>query len=342
MKITFLGTGTSQGVPVIGGDASGIDLDNPKNWRTRSSVHVECGGIHIQIDAGPEFRVQCLKNKIDWIDCFILTHGHADHIAGICDLQYIKLEKVRKACLEGRVADCGNGMNPNIERIIDLHPDALLISPFENSGGYGRVEKLGIPIIECADYMESSPLGRAEWMRFYGLLTGTASQADSLFNQVEQTYLSLSRLAQNEPDRPTVLGELKNGAAWYVPGGQSTTGQLFEDAGSHYVFASLKQSGSVPLSFETVFNKGEHADFWFIKYNQAIDKTYGELRRDYAPYSHFDAFKNRRIFGCNTNRVPFYEETPYHPERILKDLIKILHPKLLEGYSTQYFTNLAE
>ena len=78
MKITFLGTGTSQGVPVIGGDASGIDLDNPKNWRTRSSVHVECGGIHIQIDAGPEFRVQCLKNKIDWIDCFILTHGHAD------------------------------------------------------------------------------------------------------------------------------------------------------------------------------------------------------------------------------------------------------------------------
>ena len=153
--------------------------------------------------------------------------GIADHIAGICDLQYIKLEKVRKACLEGRVADCGNGMNPNIERIIDLHPDALLISPFENSGGYGRVEKLDIPIIECADYMESSPLGRAEWMRFYGLLTGTASQADSLFNQVEQTYLSLSRLAQNEPDRPTVLGELKNGAAWYVPGGQSTTGQLF-------------------------------------------------------------------------------------------------------------------
>lgn len=268
--------------------------------------------------------------------------GIADHIAGICDLQYIKLEKVRKACLEGRVADCGNGMNPNIERIIDLHPDALLISPFENSGGYGRVEKLDIPIIECADYMESSPLGRAEWMRFYGLLTGTASQADSLFNQVEQTYLSLSRLAQNEPDRPSVLGELKNGAAWYVPGGQSTTGQLFEDAGSHYVFASLKQSGSVPLSFETVFNKGEHADFWFIKYNQAIDKTYSELQRDYAPYSHFDAFKNRRIFGCNTNRVPFYEETPYHPERILKDLIKILHPKLLEGYSTQYFTNLAE
>ena len=87
MKITFLGTGTSQGVPVIGGDASGIDLDNPKNWRTRSSVHVECGGIHIQIDAGPEFRIQCLKNKISWIDFFILTHGHADHIAGMDDLR---------------------------------------------------------------------------------------------------------------------------------------------------------------------------------------------------------------------------------------------------------------
>lgn len=87
MKVIFLGTGTSQGVPMIGPGQEGLNLDNPKNWRTRSSIHVEVGGLHVQVDAGPEFRMQCLSNKIDWIDLFILTHGHADHIAGMDDLR---------------------------------------------------------------------------------------------------------------------------------------------------------------------------------------------------------------------------------------------------------------
>lgn len=87
MKITFMGTGTSQGVPVIAGRNSGLDLSNPKNWRMRTCAHIEADGKHVQIDAGPEFRIQCLKNKIEWIDVFILTHGHADHIAGMDDLR---------------------------------------------------------------------------------------------------------------------------------------------------------------------------------------------------------------------------------------------------------------
>ena len=87
MKITFLGTGTSQGVPVIGGRHPGLDLSNPKNWRTRTSAHVEIGGLRAQIDAAPEMRLQCLKNKIEFCDLFILTHGHADHIAGMDDLR---------------------------------------------------------------------------------------------------------------------------------------------------------------------------------------------------------------------------------------------------------------
>lgn len=95
-------------------------------------------------------------------------------------MKYIKLPVIQDGYRNGTVTDCGDGMNPDMEKIIDLHPDAILLSPFENSGGYGRVEKLNIPIIECADYMETSALGRAEWMRFYGLLFGVVSKADSL------------------------------------------------------------------------------------------------------------------------------------------------------------------
>ncbi|MEY8588938.1 ABC transporter substrate-binding protein [Phocaeicola sartorii] len=277
------------------------------------------------------------------VHCGLLQQiGALKSIGGICDLKYIKLPEIKEGCQNGTITDVGNGMNPDIEKIIDLHPDAILLSPFENSGGYGRVEKLNIPIIECADYMETSALGRAEWMRFYGLLFGEAQKADSLFAEVEKNYNELKALVSPISYAPSVISELKNGSAWYVPGGKSTSARIYADAGANYVFAADEHSGSVPLAFETVFDKGQNANFWLIKYNQAIDKTYSELKRDYAPYAGFRAFKERSIYGCNTGKVAFYEDSPFHPDWLLKDLIKIFHPTLLEGYELKYFTKLAE
>lgn len=264
-------------------------------------------------------------------------------IGGVCGLEYIKLPQIQEGCRNGSIVNVGNSMNPDIERIIDLRPDAILLSPFENSGGYGRVGKLNIPIIECADYMETSALGRAEWMRLYGLLLGKEAQADSLFAGIEKEYLTLTQQVKSQNlKRPTVISEMKNSSAWYIPGGNSTMGRLYQDAGADYVFAYLSNSGSVPLAFETVFDRGGNADIWLIKYNQPQDKTYSELERDYAPYARFKAFQDRKVYGCNTDHVPFYEESPFHPELLLKDLIKIFHPELLPDYDLKYFSNLAE
>lgn len=264
-------------------------------------------------------------------------------IGGVCGLEYIKLPQILEGCRNGSIVNVGNSMNPDIERIIDLRPDAILLAPFENSGGYGRVGKLNIPIIECADYMETSALGRAEWMRLYGLLLGKEAQADSLFAGIEKEYLTLTQQVKSQNlKRPTVISEMKNSSAWYIPGGNSTMGRLYQDAGADYVFAYLSNSGSVPLAFETVFDRGGNADIWLIKYNQPQDKTYSELERDYAPYARFKAFQDRKVYGCNTNHVPFYEESPFHPELLLKDLIKIFHPELLPDYDLKYFSNLAE
>lgn len=277
------------------------------------------------------------------VHCGLLQQiGALKSIGGICDLKYIKLPEIQEGCHNGTIIDVGNGMNPDIEKIIDLHPDAIMLSPFENSGGYGRVEKLNIPIIECADYMETSALGRAEWMRFYGLLFGQPQKADSLFADVEKSYNDLKALVTPVSYAPSVISELKNGSAWYIPGGKSTSARIYADAGANYVFAADDHSGSVPLAFETVFDKGQDADFWLIKYNQAIDKTYSELKSDYAPYAGFRAFKERKIYGCNTGKVAFYEDSPFHPDWLLKDLIKIFHPALLENYELKYFTKLAE
>lgn len=277
------------------------------------------------------------------VHCGLVNNlGAFSSIGGICDLKYIKLPAVREGVERGTIADCGDGMNPDMEKIIDLHPDAILLSPFENSGGYGRVEKLDIPIIECADYMETSALGRAEWMRFYGLLFGVAPQADSLFAEVDSSYQHLRQRATLSSVSLSVLSELKSGSAWYVPGGRSTTGRLFNDACGRYVFADDRHSGSVPLAFETVFDKAADADVWTIKYNRSRDMTYADLKADYIGYTGFKAFKTRNIYGCNTAEIPFYEETPFRPDYLLADLIQILHPEIGDLGGLRYFCKLKE
>lgn len=265
----------------------------------------------------------------------------AGAVGGVCDRAYISLPFVQDGCRSGQIIDAGNSMNPDIERVIEMHPDAILLSPFENSGGYGRIEKLNIPIVECADYMETSPLGRAEWIRFFGLLVGKEAMADSIFRKVSAEYASLKAQVEDIPHRKTVFSELKSSSAWYVPGGQSTMAQLYADAGAQYVFAETKQSGSVALAFETVFDRAQHADCWLVKYNRPADMTYANLKSEYAPYARFDAYRNKCVYGCNTGRIPFYEETPFHPERLLKDLIAVFYPERIDC-APVYFSRLAE
>lgn len=266
--------------------------------------------------------------------------GAFDAVKGVCDSKYISLDKCRKGLAEGTVTDLGEGASPDIEKIIDLSPDAILLSPFQNSGNYGRLGKLGIPIIECADYMENSALGRAEWMRFYGLLFGKETVADSIFNSLAQEYNDLKTLTHIVKQKPRVIADLKFGSSWYISGANSATGRLFADAGADYVFADEQTSGSVPYDPEVVFDRAQDADIWIIKYNQAADKTYDELAHDYANYAQMKAFKTRSIYACNTSKIAFYEETPYHPERLLKDYIKIFHPTLLPDYQARYFSPL--
>lgn len=267
--------------------------------------------------------------------------GQLSSIVGVCDSQYIYRPAVRERLRSGEIQDLGSGISPDVERIIDLHPDALLLSPFENSGGHGRVDRLGVPIVECADYMERSALGRAEWMRFYGRLYGCAERADSLFAAVEKEYLTWKHRAQACPERPTVLTDLPAGSsAWYVPGGQSTIGGMYADVGVRYLFADNHHSGSVPYSFETVYAKAQDADFWLIRYHAPVDRTYASLAAEYEPYTHFAAYRTRRMYGCNTANSTFYEDIPFHPERLLAEYALIFHPELRNDTELYYYKAL--
>lgn len=249
-------------------------------------------------------------------------------MVGVTDTAYIISKKVKNYLSSHRdVANMGSSMSPDVERIKAAKVEAVFVSPFDNAD-YGALGHCGIPLIECADYMETSPLGRAEWMRFYGRLFGQAESADSLFESVEKNYLAIKeRAAKMGGKRPTVVCDLRTGATWYQPGGESTMGRFISDAGGDYLWADRKESGSIPLNVENVLMRAKKADVWLVKYGQSADMTYGQMEKDCPIYAQFKAWKNRHIWACNTLKSPFYEEVPFHPDLLLSNLVNIFHPK---------------
>lgn len=264
--------------------------------------------------------------------CQLLTElGCQNAITGVCDKDYINIPDIKsRAQADAKVAhpimDCGSSMQPDIERIIALHPEALLISPFENSGGYGKLDKLRIPVIETADYMETSPLGRAEWIKLYGLLLGS-SKADSLFSAIEKEYLQLKAEAAKLPLGLSILTERKTGNVWYVPGGKSTMGILLRDAHARYIFADDTHSGSLSMSPEQIIAKGNQVDVWAFKYfgGNALTKQY--LLAEYQGYQALKAFQTGTVYETDTSCEPYFELTSFHPEILLREFIILSHPE---------------
>lgn len=264
--------------------------------------------------------------------CQLLTElGCQNAIAGVCDKDYINIPDIKsRAQADAKVAhpimDCGSSMQPDIERIIALHPEALLISPFENNGGYGKLDKLRIPIIETADYMETSPLGRAEWIKLYGLLL-SSSKADSLFSAIEKEYLQLKAEAAKLPLGLSILTERKTGNVWYVPGGKSTMGILLRDAHAKYIFADDQHSGSLSMSPEQIIAKGNQIDAWAFKYFGGNALTKNDLLAEYQGYQALKAFQSGNIYETDTSREPYFELTSFHPEILLREFIILSHPE---------------
>lgn len=267
--------------------------------------------------------------------CALLHELQADQtITGICDPEYNHLPYINKGIADGRIHNLGNSMDPNLEQVMNLMPEVLMPSPFENSGGLGRIEALGIPIIWCADYMEVSPLARAEWIRFYGRLFGKGELADSIFGEVEHRYTELRDKAATASHRPRLLPEMPWNGQWTLPASGSTSAQLYADAGADYIFSDLEGAGSIPLSTEHVVEKGMTADVWLIKHHGALSRA--QIVTDTPLLATIKA----PVWWCNTSSSPLYEETPFHPELLLECLMAILHPELDIRPERQYFQPL--
>lgn len=316
--------------------------------------------LALQRTSGMGCTTDTVRTPVERSAVFIAPHcqlmyelGCQQAIRGVCDLNYINIPDVRKraasagkasagnafagkafagnassenASAQNSIVDCGSSMAPDIERIIALKPEAILVSPFENSGGYGKLDKLHIPLIEAADYMETSPLGRAEWIKLYGLLLGS-SKADSLFSAIEKEYLQLKAEAAKLPLGLSILTERKTGNVWYVPGGKSTMGILLRDAHAKYIFADDQHSGSLSMSPEQIIAKGNQVDVWAFKYFGGNALTKQDLLAEYQGYQALKAFQTGTVYETDTSCEPYFELTSFHPEILLREFIILSHPE---------------
>lgn len=289
-----------------------------------------------------------IRTPVDNIIMYTTIHasiweemGALEDITGICEPEYLTSANVLKMISQGEIHDCGKAASPNVEKIMDIGGEIIIASPFEY-GGYGQAEKLGIPIFESADYMENHPLGRVEWMKVFGLLSGRKDVADSLYNATCVRYNALKQLADNVEKRPRIMSERKYGSSWFIAGGASYMSKMYADAGGEYVFQEYNSTGSVPLSYENVYDEACDADIWLFKYGMDRDMTYNDLRAEYKPYEDFAPFKNKRIYTCNSVKTPYYEYIAIHPDYILADFLHIFHPQLMPDYEPVCYKPMAE
>lgn len=259
-----------------------------------------------------------------------------DRVVGITSTRFLFNEEMRKRVDEGKTRKIGIEGNFDNEVIIGLNPDLMLISPFKR-GGYDAVKDINIPLVPHLGYKEMTPLGQAEWIKFVGLLLGMESEANHIFERIEQRYNSLKELVEETKHRPVVFSGEQRGGVWYAVGGGSFLAQLFHDAGADYFLKDDPRSGGVTLDFETVYNQAESADYWRIANSFAGEFCYDALKAQDERYADFRAFKGKGVIYCNMREKPFYESMPAEPEVVLADMIKVFHPEVLPDHVPVYY-----
>lgn len=250
--------------------------------------------------------------------------GAADAVAGVADGGYFTTEPYVSRIKSGEIMDVGSSQSPSQELVVALKPDAVLASPFENAG-YGIIDRLGIPVIECADYMEDTPLGRAEWMRFFGRLYGRGAEADSIFSRVRDSYDRIAADVSGKENKPLVLTEMLTDGYWFVPGGKSYMARMIQDAGGRYPWSTDRSRGSLQLDYSSVYARAADADVWLIR-SFGHNLTLDDIQSVYLLNGQFKAFKQNNVWVANTAEVPLFEEFPFHPDLLLQEYASIFHP----------------
>lgn len=269
--------------------------------------------------------------------------GVENTLVGFPSTRYISSEKTRALIANGKIRDLGSNQGLNTEVILDLQPD--IIVGFSVDGDlktYKNLEKSGQKIIFNGDWTEKTPLGKAEWIKFFGALYDLDAKADQLFASIEKEYNSVLTVAKKTKSQPSILAGAIYEDQWFLPQGDSWAAYFLKEANGNYLWRDSKGTGSLALSFESVFEKAQNADFWigpgqFTSIQEILDNN--------PNYIHFKAVKNKEIYSFSTKKgatsgIIYYEQAQNRPDLVLKDIVKILHPEVLPNHQLVFFEKL--
>lgn len=269
--------------------------------------------------------------------------GEIESLVGFPNLNYISSEKTRERISDGKITELGKNEDINTEILIDLNPDVVIGFAIDgNNSTFSTIQKTGIPVLYNSDWTETSPLGKAEWIKFFGLLFEKEKEADSIFNSIEKEYLSAKDLASKATKTPTVISGAMFKDIWYMPQGDSWAAQFIADANGDYLWKNSKGTGSLSLNLESVIDKGHEAEVWI---GPGQFTSLDEIKNTSQAYSQFTAFKNAEVYSYSLKKGPtggviYFELAPNRPDLVLKDHVKILHPELLPEYEPYFFDKL--
>ena len=270
--------------------------------------------------------------------------GEINVIKGILESNYSKNEEILRLVKEGVIIDLGTSNQVNTEKVINLKAELILYTPYPTIDYSNLGELSGSTMIPFPDYLESHPLGRAEWMKVIGILCGKEKETTEWFNSIVNRYESLSDICKTIENKPTVFSDLPFENQWYVPGGNSYIAQIFKDSGSEYIWQNDNSTGSLHIDAENVLLKAQNADYWRVINSYDTPFTYESLAKENELYPLFKAFKEKNLLVCNVRECGYFEQSQYEPDILLADFIYHFHPEILknewENYTPKYFKRL--
>ena len=263
-------------------------------------------------------------------------------ITGVCSPALIYNPELQKNIQAGKITDLGDAFSLNVEKTLVLKPEALMTSGFNQADAAAqRIGQAGIPVIFNNEWMETSLLGRAEWIKFVAVFYNKEQLADSIFTDIEKRYNELKYRALNVSKKPKIMAGNNFRGTWYMPAGRSFMGQLFRDAGGDYFYVNDTTTGSLPLNVETVLKNFAETDVWLNVNFSTID----ELIKTDSKHEFFHPVITRQVYNFNKRLLPssandFWESAVARPDLLLGDVIAILHPELLPDYEFVYAEKL--
>ncbi len=264
-------------------------------------------------------------------------------LVGFPEPKYISAKKTRKRINTGQIKNVGSLLSLNTELILDLHPELIIgFSSNASVKAFDLFERSGITTVMNGSWLESHPLGRAEWIKVFGYLFNKEKEATAYYNTIKKNYLEGKKLAHSITQKPTILSGNMYKDVWYVPGGNSYAAKLIHDAGGDYLWKTDTNTGSLALNFESVYDKAQHAAIWIGGGNFTNTKALANFEEKYTL---FDAFTKQQIFSKDikkgaTGGILYYEQGSLRADWVLLDLIKIFHPNLVPNHQFHFYQKL--